>query len=493
MYAITGDEMRACEESLFAQGVTAEELMEQAGRGIAQAVRKFFPQPGILRLYLGKGHNAGDALCAARHLKARGWRVELRCCYEEIEWATLTRKQARLLELQPQMEALDAGEHVLLIDSLLGIGSQGALREPIAEAVREICRLRSERGYRVVAMDLPTGLNADDGSATEAVVADYTFTIGALKRGLLAASAVNFVGRVELIPLEGIAVEHLTAGFQGIEPRTFGASLPLRAHDFHKGDAGRVAVIAGSLGIEGAAIMAAAGALRGGAGLVTLWVRGDCAASIKARVMPEVMVRVYADFSEIDVSQADAIVFGPGLGKCSAEDFVAWSELLGAASCPAVIDADGLNAISEHQGHHVLQARHVITPHPGEFARLAPHSSRRGREEGCRHFAEHSPAVILLKGARTLVTQRGEDLYANLTGHAGMASAGMGDVLAGVIGALLGQGLTPLQAACCGAWSCGRAAESAMLHQRRSQESLLATDLLQELGGAFEEWRASSI
>jgi hydroxyethylthiazole kinase-like uncharacterized protein yjeF len=185
-------------------------------------------------------------------------------------------------------------------------------------------------------------------------------------------------------------------------------------------------------------------------------------------------------------------VLGPGLGKCSAEDFVEWSEWLGAANCPAVIDADGLNAISEHQGHHVLQARHVITPHPGEFARLAPHSSPRGREEGCRHFSEHSPAVILLKGARTLVMQRGEDLYANLTGHAGMASAGMGDVLAGVIGGLLAQGLTPLQAACCGAWSCGRAAESAMLHQRRSQESLVATDLLKELGVAFEEWRASS-
>lgn len=492
MNAITGKEMLACEEALFAQGVTAEELMEQAGRGIARALRKFFPQPGVLRLFLGKGHNAGDALCAARHLKARGWRVELCCFYEEIEWAVLTRKQARLLEQQAQVEVLDAGEHVVVMDGLLGIGSRGPLREPIAGAVREICRLRDERGYRVVALDLPTGLDADDGTASEAVVADYTLVIGALKRGLLAECAVNFVGRVELIPLDGVTVEHLGKGLQGIVPQSFARSLPLRSHDFHKGNAGRVAAIAGSVGMEGAAIMAAAGALRGGAGLVTLWVRGNCAESVKARVMPEVMVRVYEDFSEIDVSQSDAIVLGPGLGKCSAQEFTAWSEMLGAATCPAVIDADGLNAISEHQGHHVLQARHVITPHPGEFARLAPLSAQRGREEGARHFSEHSPALLLLKGARTLVTQRGEDLYANLTGNAGMATAGMGDVLAGVIGGLLAQGLSPLQSACCGAWCCGRAAEWAMISQGRSQESLVATDLLQELGRAFDEWRTAS-
>ncbi|NBX30306.1 NAD(P)H-hydrate dehydratase, partial [bacterium] len=124
---------------------------------------------------------------------------------------------------------------------------------------------------------------------------------------------------------------------------------------------------------------------------------------------------------------------------------------------PVVIDADALNAIAANQAHHLLQSRHVITPHPGEFARLAPESALRGREAGCDHFTAHNPSVLLLKGARTLVMQRGTDLYHNSTGHAGMASGGMGDVLSGVIGALLGQGMQPLAAACCGAWLCGRA------------------------------------
>jgi hydroxyethylthiazole kinase-like uncharacterized protein yjeF len=490
MNAVTGEQMRCLEHSLFAKGVDAATLMAQAGWGIACAVRKFFPNPGTVHLYLGKGHNAGDALCAAQHLRRWGWQIELHAVYPEIEWAVLTRQQLRALEGIPQPCSSGHGP-TLIMEALLGIGAKGALREPIRAAAFAIREQRIVNAIPVIALDLPTGVDADIGSIDPAaVIADFTFFIGAPKIGLLRSSAVNHVGRLEYIPLDNLPLSDYDSGLRLITPGSFPQSLPLRAHDFHKGDAGRVTVVAGSCGMEGAALLCATAAMRAGAGLVTLWVGENAHAAVVARACPALMVRSYADWKEISLGNADALVMGPGLGALNEGEFDAMVDLLGKHQGGAVLDADALNAIARFQGHQCLQAQHVITPHPGEFARLAPLSAERSREDGCAHFTQFNPSVLLLKGARTLVQQRGKALYHNGTGNAGMASAGMGDVLAGVIAGLQAQGMNPLTSACAGAWICGRAAEISVSSGRQSALSLVATDLFETLGAALSEWQA---
>src|SRR5687767_6276675 len=196
---LTSGGMKALEERAFANGVSAETLMEEAGVKIAEAVRQFFPIPGDCHAFFGKGHNGGDALVAARHLAAAGWSVSTDAVFDEAQWAPLTRK--KFLEL-----TMDSNQRIgpaprIILDGILGIGATGRLRGPIVDAVRRINEER-RRGAYVFAVDLPTGLHADTGEvAGDAVIADFTLTIGAVKRGLVADTATRYVGRLSLLPL----------------------------------------------------------------------------------------------------------------------------------------------------------------------------------------------------------------------------------------------------------------------------------------------------
>jgi NAD(P)H-hydrate epimerase len=367
------------------------------------------------------------------------------------------------------------------------------LREPIRKAVAEIVEWRNAHGAVVVAIDVPSGLDADTGVQDDWVVeADLTLTIGAPKRGLLHPDAVNAVGRIELIPLGEGEFPASDADHCLIVPGGLGRVLSPRPHDFHKGQAGRLSIIAGSEGMEGAAVLCANAALRVGAGMVTLWVPENARSGVMARVFPEVMVRGYRFMREIEWEKADAFVMGPGCGRGVAEDFLPMADLVLRTELPGVMDADALNAIARHEGHHIFREHHVLTPHAGEFARLAPDLIKGDREEMCRNFTAHHDAVLLLKGARTLVHQRGCALHHNSTGHAGMATAGMGDVLSGMIGGLLAQGESPFEAACLGAWLAGRAAEMATPRGSHSLRSLIASDLLATMGRAMAEWETTS-
>ncbi|MFM2297119.1 MAG: hypothetical protein RL117_826 [Verrucomicrobiota bacterium] len=488
MKALTIAEMRDWEEGMKERGIEEEDLMELAGKGIAEAINKHFPQPGRLVMFLGKGHNAGDAFVAARHLQERGWFVEGRAMYPEIEWSVLTRRQHRLWQQMPQPREPWVGPTVI-IDALLGIGARGMLREPIRQAVVEMVAMRQDRGAVVIALDVPTGLDADTGVQDDVVVeADMTFVIGAPKLGLLEAKAVNVVGRIELISL---GMEQDDGGDQDhclIAPAAGMAKLTPRPHDFHKGQAGRLSIVAGSEGMEGAAVLCANAALRVGAGLVTLWVPETALWGVLTRVSPEVMVRSFRTMREIDWSKADAFVMGPGCGQGLAEDFVHMADMVLRTDVPGVLDADALNAISANEGQHIFREHHVLTPHPGEFLRLSPQMEGMARDEMCRNFTNQHDAVLLLKGARTLIHRRGDAMYHNSTGHSGMATAGMGDVLSGVIGGLLAQGISPMNAACLGAWLSGRAAELAVPRGTHSLRSLIASDLLGQLGPAIAEW-----
>ncbi len=486
MSFVTGAAMRSLEEAAFRRGISAERLMDLAGEGIARRLLAQFPVPGRAIGYLGKGNNAGDALVALRHLREAGWSVALRAAYPETAWGTLPRRKSR--ELGPVADAETAGAPaqgpLLLLDGLLGIGAKGELREPLAALAAEMDLLRKEQGAVIAAMDLPSGLDADTGGG-EGVTADLTLTVGVPKAGLATAQGILRSGRIVLVPLAELPFpEGGDAVF--FCPEAFPALLPPRSHEFHKGDAGRVGILAGSPGMSGAAVLCARAALHAGAGLVTVHVEEDFPASLAADMPPEVMLRVSADpVGDAFAAKHDAFVIGPGTGNCSSAYHAKLAGHLAEDTRPAVLDADALNRLAAAGRLDLLKPWHTITPHPGEFARLAPDLAREDRPAACRAFVERHDCTLLLKGARTLVAARGGATRFNPTGHAGMASGGQGDTLAGVIGTLLAQGLSGPDAASLGAWLCGRAAE------RNLGESPLCTasETIRHLGGAIRDWQ----
>ncbi len=506
---VTCREMQELEERAFAQGSSAEELMEIAGREIAAAVCRFCLAPGECRVVYGKGHNGGDALVAARYLLETGWRIVLEEIFPADQLAPLTARHLEALRhrLHPESELLPGGP-VIVLDGLLGIGAEvKALRPPVREAAARINRWREEEGAVVFAIDLPTGLCGNSGRPLpDAVEADYTLTIGFAKAGLVTDEAINHVGRLvllELPPLTELAPEPPSPSDEWptlATPAALRPLLPRRRFDTHKGDCGRVGVIAGSRGLAGAAVMASEAVVRGGAGLVTLFVKDDFYPIIAPMVRPEVMTRPVASYRAILDYPLDALVIGPGLGMEGDPDEIL--AVLENCSAPAVVDADALNLLASTPGRLETLMRcagpRLLTPHPGEMRRLHPRSLSLSRREAAHEFLKQfrgsrEPVTLLLKGARTLIAEeppgRNLRLCYNTSGTPGMASGGMGDVLTGLLAALLAQGMEPFDAARLGAWLAGRSAELALTHGWQSQESLAATDLTDFFGAAFKELR----
>jgi len=488
MGSLTCAEMRQLEERAFKQGVTAEALMEKAGRGIAHAILRRFPQPGTVLACIGTGNNGGDALVAARYLADAGWQVGVRYSHKGSELGVLPRKKLRELGDCPVNAALpdfDPGRPLVLLDGLLGIGANGPLRSPLAELAAWMNCTRASHPAQTIAMDIPSGVHGDSGEVYDgAVVADLTLTVGVPKRGLLASAAVNHTGAMERVALDELPVPDNGSPCLGDIHSVHGL-LPRRAHDTHKGNAGRVGILAGSRGMLGAAVLCATGALRGGAGLVTVFVDHVLYPALASMLPPEAMLRPVSTLAEIDPSAFDAMALGPGLGQEQCEDFLA---LIKRIKVPLVIDADGLNRIAKAGPGGYIGENSVLTPHPGELARLHPGSKEKDRLDVAREFVDQYPgATLLLKGARTIIARAGLPIYVNGSGNAGMASGGQGDMLTGVIASLLAQGVRTHDAARYGAWLCGRAAELAISHGMASEPSLLAGDIGCWLGRAYRE------
>jgi len=492
----TSQAMRELEARVIAGGVSADALMEEAGLGIARAVRQFFPWPGVCLAVFGKGNNGGDALVAARHLSEVGWDVKLVPAFPEAEWGPLVREKYRALG-SPAC-ATDAaygealmhaqGRALIVLDGLLGTGAGGELRGPIASAARRINRLRAESHAHVFALDLPTGLHGDTGVVAEnCVIADTTITIGYPKVGLVADSATAVVGRLALVVLDDLAVKAAPDTHTLTTGQTLAQVLPRRSFDTHKGTYGRVGIIAGGRGTIGAAALTATACVRAGAGLVTLYSDTEAAAHLASMCPPEVMVRPLDLLTKALQNNHDVFALGPGLARHHAEA----REIIRDCERPMVIDADGLNALAGHLDLLGAQtAERVLTPHPGEMERLAPGRLAHGRRTCAEEFArEHPNCTVLLKGARTVVAKHGEVTSYNSTGNAGLATGGMGDTLTGVIAALMGQHVLPSAAARLGAWLCGRAAEIAISHGGETEETLTPTKLVDHLARAFRDLR----
>jgi len=497
MSAVTVAEMRVLEARAAEHGWSEDRLLTLAGQRLGHALAAFFPTPGTLIAYLGKGHNAGDAIVAMRVMEqVYGWHIAARAAWPLANWAALTRAKwlesppVTLLECLPDWRTLR--RPLVLLDGLIGIGTTGALREPLASLAREMAWLRGHAGARVAAVDLPSGVDPDTGEGADgAVTADVTFMIGAAKCGLLTATTAVATGALVVIPVEPLSPSP-GGDLRLICPAAMDAGKAPRPFDFHKGMAGRVQLLAGSADYTGAAVLAASGALRGGAGLIVLHAPATAAPVIAAKCPCEIIVRACKHPLELLENSPDALVIGPGLGTLSGAFADGLLELLGSSTLPTVLDADALNFLAQRGRLDLLKSNHVLTPHPGEFRRLAPDLADLPREAAARQFVARHPATLLLKGCRTLVTRHGEPLWCNSTGSPAMATGGQGDVLAGVLGALLAASTPAVPAAALAAWLCGRAAELALTERGTSEQSLAPSDVLAHLGAAFNDWRDGS-
>jgi ADP-dependent NAD(P)H-hydrate dehydratase / NAD(P)H-hydrate epimerase len=489
---VSSAEMRAAEEAAFARGVEVESLMDQAGAGVARAVQKFFPRPGRCIVYAGKGHNGGDALVAAECLQRDGWKIEVRLPFPESDCSELTRKKLAALRdsecgrglCAPTVAAFRPFPHLIILDGLLGVGTKALLREPIRATARELNRIRLEQNAFVFAVDLPTGLNTDTGEADpDSVVADFTVTIGFAKHGLIADSAIDFVGRIEVWPLPDLEVGGARNENMATPP-VLARLVPRRKFGAYKNQFGRIAVVAGSKGFVGAALMTASGALRAGAGLVELFVPEDIYEIAAAAAPPEVMVEATRAYKDLPNEKIDVWAVGPGLGTAHGARI---RDLIARVEQPMVVDADGLNILAEEiEVLKRCRGPRLLTPHPGEMERLvAP--GKMTRAGIARSLCEHFPVTLLFKGSRTIVAQRDQPLSFNSTGNPGMAAGGMGDILTGVCAGLIGQGMSLYDAARVGAWLCGRSAELAIFHGTSTEQTLLPSDVLDNLGRAFTD------
>src|SRR5438128_3370894 len=518
--------MRAAEETAFARGVQVETLMDKAGAGVAQTVTKFFPKAGKCIVFAGKGHNAGDALFAAQCLRHIGWKIEVRLAFREDDCSELMRKKLqdlrrgppeilgatpassgsdigaalveRLADVADQLSGaqeinapktyVGAAPPLIILDGLLGVGAKPPLREPIRAACRSINQLRTNKGAYVFTVDLPTGLDSDSGKTDrDCVIADFTVTIGFAKPGLVADAALNHVGRLDVVPLSELRPPEKKATEIISSPSAFRGLLSRREYSAYKNQFGRIGVVAGSKGFVGAALMTLQGALRAGAGLVEVFVPEEIYEIVASAAPMEAMVKPVKSYRALLKEKVDVWALGPGLGKSRAAEVL---ELIEKAKHQMVIDADGLNILSEKTSLlRRCKGERLLTPQPGEMKRRLP-NHREPRAATAMKFCNRFPVTLLLKGSRTIVAQRDRPLSYNTTGNPGMATGGMGDILTGVCAGLIGQGLSLYDAARVGAWLCGRAAEMAIFNDGQSEQSLLPRDVLDHLGQAFDEIRS---
>jgi ADP-dependent NAD(P)H-hydrate dehydratase / NAD(P)H-hydrate epimerase len=515
---LTAAQMRATDNAIIEKlGLPGLVLMENAGRGVADLIERERPllQGLDVRVVCGAGQNGGDGFVIARHLLHRGAKVQVLLALPAAKiagdaevFAKVFRKLAPdcVHDLSTEGDVKTWQSHLagaaVVVDAIFGTGLRSDVTGAPAAAIAAINATDSLR----VAVDIPSGLDADSGQAHGTCVhAHLTATMGCRKLGLVLDAAVP-VGRVEIVDL-GVAPESVIAAAlergplaHWLLPQTVARLLPMRGPTGHKGSAGHLLVVAGSVGKTGAALLAARGALRTGAGLVTIATTASAQPALDAKVVAE-MTAVYTQAEAAQASsyatltslatRMRAAVIGPGIPTGEGmSDLV--RRLVSELPLPLVVDADALNLLGESIVEVAARAPapRVLTPHPGEMARLCGCNTtdiQNGRLAFARRLADGCKSVVVLKGARTIVAEPDGTAFINPTANASLGTAGSGDVLAGVIGALLAQGLTARDAACAGVFVHGAAAETAS--QTLGTRNLVATDLPDAVAQACESLR----
>ncbi|MFL5271273.1 MAG: NAD(P)H-hydrate dehydratase [Anaeromyxobacteraceae bacterium] len=502
-------EMRAIDRAAIETcGVPGLVLMERAGAAVAAAARALVAPGREVVAVCGAGNNGGDGYVAARLLRAAGVaaRAVALAPRAALRGDALAAREAAEAAGVPISdagpEAIGAAEGDVVVDALLGTGLSRAPEGAYAAAIRRVEALRA-RGARVVAVDVPSGLSADTGRPLGACVrADVTVTFAFQKRGLVLHPGPAYAGDVRVVDI-GIPAEaaaRVPVACELLAEDEARALVPARDAEAHKGDAGRVVVVAGSPGKSGAAHLALTGALRGGAGLVTLAARAEVLPFALAG-RPEAMSVALPGAGPLGprdlpalvaaAEGASALVVGPGIPRGD-ETGALLRALLERAGVPAVLDADALNAVAADPAALLggLPAPVVLTPHLGEMARLCATSVAEVQADRIALAQDRARAwgcVVVLKGARTVVAAPGAPPAVVPAGNPGMATGGTGDVLAGLTGALLGSGLPAFDAARAAAFAHGLAGDLAA--ERLGERGLLAGDLADALGAVWARWK----
>ena len=462
-------------------------LMDNAAQAVAEAVHEALTalEGERVVIFCGGGNNGGDGLGAARWLQSYG--VSVRAFVvgaaldavqgdAALELAMFTKAGGRVEALSTEddwvLAELAASKADVLVDALLGTGFHGELEGDVLRA----CELLNKSEKYILAVDIPTGVNADNGAVCEqAVRADHTVTMALVKTGLLLYPGREYCGDIELadISMPVKLVEDYQSDKYRLTDEIVRELLPLRKANAHKGDAGRVVICAGSPGYTGAAALASDAAVKAGAGLVSLYTPLS-SRDVLAIKLTEVMVHgllermpgILGGGAASDVASsaeaADVLAIGPGLGTSESTQ-EAVRTILQKITTPVVIDADALTALAGHtEILAAMQAQKVLTPHPGEMARLTGleiAEIEADRINVAKKYAEEWQAIVVLKGAPTVIGCPNGTVYVNSTGNSSLATGGSGDVLTGIIAGLAAQEISLQEAAICGVYLHGLAAE----------------------------------
>src|SRR3954468_14314501 len=477
--------------------VPVEELMEAAGEGVAGLVARRAPA-GRIAIVCGKGNNGGDGIVAARLLRAAGRDVEGHVVWPP-EWVggDARRPLAKLPGPAPvPFEAAKLNKAHLIVDALLGTGGSGSPREPAAQVIEEMEAARAP----VVACDIPSGIDASTGEVNgPAVHCVATATFHRAKVGLWVRPGKEYAGEVEEIEI-GIPRGGPARPEAGLIGAGVLRDMPRRTPAATKFSSGNVFIIGGSTGLTGAPSMAALAAMRAGAGYVTVGAPASLELSFTVRLLEAMMVGLPQDGDgHLDpaglepvlkaVGRADAVVLGPGLSKDPDAQGLDRG-VIPRMDAPLVIDADGLNALAGHLDDELPQRRWptVLTPHAGELGRLLEVDSKeveRARVGHAREAAARSRAFVVLKGDDTLVAAPSGRIAVSRGGAPGLATAGTGDVLSGVIGAMLAKGMPAAHAACAGVYAHLRAGQIAAASH--GPDGVIASDVIAALPPALSE------
>lgn len=515
MKVVTAEEMRRIDRSTIESlGIPSNVLMEKAGVAVTKRIKEMYKKRRVVVL-AGGGNNGGDGIVVGRELFGSGWPVLVLLLIKEESLSPDCLSQLRIakklgvpIEFRTDISKADI-HGAIVVDALLGTGLNKEIEGSMA---RVIVFLNSQKAH-VISVDIPSGISSDTGQVMGvAVKAGCTVTFGLPKRGHLLYPGSEYVGKL-IVENIGFPEEYLKSDDLKVEvfDRDKVASLiPIRPPYSHKGDYGHVLIVAGSRGKTGAAMMAARACMRTGAGLVTIGVPESLVDLFQMRVLEEMVLslpdrgdgtlssQAYKVILNFLSEKADLLCIGPGIGV-SEEIKGLIRELLRSLNKTAVIDADAINSITDRAILRECKASLILTPHPGEMVRLLQRSGikidasdlEKDRIEKARSFSIDTGINLVLKGVPTITASPDGRAVINTTGNPGMASAGSGDVLTGMIGALVGQGLKPFEASALGVYLHGLAGDIAA--SCKGDLSLIASDIIESIPEAFKEVRGSDL
>lgn len=476
------------------------DLMERASKALTEVIAKRWDKTRTFVAFAGPGNNGGDALAVARMLAEKDYKVEVFLfntagklseeCSQNMRLLRNTKKVKNFTEVKQNFEPPQLDEHTIVIDGLFGSG----LNKPLQGGFASLVRYINASPAFVVSIDMPSGLFTEDNTDNirqNIMRADLTLTLQQKKLAMYLADNEPYLGEIEVVDI-GLSKEYVRrtpATFRLLEDSDIANLLRPRAKFSHKGTMGHALLFAGSYGMAGAAILAAKATLRSGAGKVTVHTP-LCNNDILQVSVPEAILQHDAEdtfFSHnADTEDFDAVAIGPGIGQ-NEDTAIALMSQIRRTQCPMVLDADALNILAQHKTWlNQLPADLIMTPHPAEFDRLVGRVSNGSHDRlaKARKMAEDQKAYIILKGHYSALCCPDGETVINSTGNAGMATAGSGDVLTGIITGLLARGYTRRAACILGMYLHGLAGDIA--EEVTGEESLIASDIIRMLSEAFK-------